>query len=189
MADKNYHEARATKDSKERDVNFNFSKSKTKKYARKIKKSVILTVIAVSMIIGAVIGFFAANSLNKFYMNDFYVAGVKAQEADYIEVDVSKIRESLENGTASSITMEQVYNAASLTDEGVTIKFLGINAKNSVTTKYFYREDISHDIQEVSGIDVSVPGVYYIEYTSSHFAFKNTTLIRTVIVTGVEVDG
>lgn len=190
MAEDRYSQARATRrTTDDSDYEFNFSKSKTKRYAKKIKKSVILTIIAVTLIIGGALGFFGAYKLNKFYMNDYYVAGVASSEADYVEVDVSKIRESLENGGATSVSMSDIYNATSLEDKGVTIKFLGIDVSKTVTVKYYYREDISHDQVEVSGVDVTVPGVYYAVYTSSHFAFKKTTLIRTIIVMGVEVDG
>jgi len=184
-----YNESRAVKKTRENDYEFNMSSSKAKRYGKKITKSVVLIVIAVTLVIGGALGFLASSKLNSFYMNDYLVANVASPEKDYVEVDVSKVREGLENGGATMVTMEQIYSATSLEDKGVTIKFLGMDVSKTLTTKYYYREDISHNTQEVNGVDVTVPGVYYIEYTSSHFAFKKTTLIRTIIVTGVEVDG
>ena len=73
-----------------------------------------------------------------------------------------------------------------LDDEGVTCKIFGIDLSKSVSVKYFYREDITKDATEVENINLDVAGVYYIEYTSSNFLYKNTTLIRTVIVSEVE---
>lgn len=189
MAENRYSDARAVKKDSDRDYEYNYSSSQAKRYVRKIKKSAVLVIISIFVILGGVIGYLGATKLSVFSMNDFYVGETKAQEPDYIVVDVSKIREDLENSENINVSMEEVYAGASLTDKGVTIKFLGFDVSDTLTTKYYYREDISYKQKEVDGIDVTVPGVYYIEYTSSHFAFRKTTLIRTIVITGVEVDG
>lgn len=121
-------------------------------------------------------------------MSAYSVNGVASAEVDYIVIDMSAIKESylLENPNAE---MEEVYSSVKLNDGGFVCKFFGIDISDKVTTTYYYREDISHDWSKVNGIDVTTAGVYYIEYKSNHFAFENSTLIRTIIVTGVENDG
>ena len=127
-------------------------------------------------------------------MNAYNVNGVASTEVDYVYVDMSAHKEQLKEEDKKKehpvgVTTGQVYSTMKLEDAGVTAKFLGFDITDTVTVKYYYREDISHDMVQVSAVDVQVAGVYYIEYTSSHFAFKNIKLIRTVVITEVEVDG
>lgn len=195
MAEQRYEQARATKVSTKRDYDGGgWSKSDAKRATRKIKKSPLLIVIALSLVVGIVGGFFLTKATTTFKMNNFYVGGVASAEVDYVLVDMTSHKERIidadqKSGTPVGVTTDMVYQTMKLKDEGVTAKFFGKDISDTVTVKYYYREDISHDKREVSGIDVSTAGVYYIEYTSSHFAHKNTTLIRTIIVTEVEVDG
>ena len=72
---------------------------------------------------------------------------------------------------------------------GVEVSFFGKSLKSDVKRVLYYREDKSHDIVEVEFIDLEKSGIYYEEYTVDHFAFRNSKLIRTIIVTGVENDG
>lgn len=192
--DSRYDKARAYKSTNTRaEVDTSsFSSKKTKKYSKKIMKSPLLLIIVITAIVGILGGFFLTKALSKFEMNKYYVGGVAAPENDYVIIDVSAHKENLETVAGESnteLTMEQVYLTLGIEDKGVYIKFFGMDISDTVKTRYFYREDITFDPQEVNGIDVKTPGVYYIEYTSSHFAYKNVTLIRTIIVTGVEVDG
>jgi len=187
--DSRYEQARAKREEKSYDFNTgSISKSKSKRYVKKLTKAPLLLIIVITAVIGIVGGFFLTKALSKFEMNDYYVCGVVSPEKDYVIVDVSKHKEELEQ-VAVETTMEQIYATLGLEDKGVSAKFLGMDISKTITTKYLYREDISYEPTEVEKIDVSVPGVYYIEYTSSHFAYKNVKLIRTIIVTGVEVDG
>lgn len=170
----------------------NVSKRTRKKVGKSILKSPLLLIITIALVVGAVGGFFLSKSTSTFVMNDYFVNGVKAEELDYVTVEVDNYKQSLlqefeTNGT--EFKMENVYNTLQLKDNGVTIKFLGKDISSTVKTRILYREDITHDPVEVSKIDVAVAGVYYIEYTSTHFAYKGTTLIRTIVVKGVEVDG
>lgn len=184
-----YSKARAKKTSSSKvSTNSSISKSDAKKVASKVKKSPILIVVVLALIIGAAAGWFAYDYLSGFEMAAFSVCGVECSESDYVIVDVSTLKEEYLKIDADA-TMEEIYASINLKDDGVVCKFFGVDVSSTVTTKYYYREDISHDVKEVSGIDVQTAGVYYIEYTSSHFAFKSTTLIRTVIVTEVENDG
>lgn len=169
---------------------------KTKKISkRKVKsffKNPILIIAVVAVILGAIGGFFAIKLTSAFEFNDYFVNGVAAAEKDYVVVDVSEhkaLRFSSDILAGTVVESQDIYETLDLLDKGVSIKFLGKDVSDSITVKYYYREDISHDAVEVGKVDVSIPGVYYVEYTSSHFAYKNTTLIRTIVVTGVEVDG
>lgn len=190
--DERYKKARATRDDNSRDSDYSgyVSNRNKKKIFNKIKKSALLIIIAVTLVVGIVGGFFLTKYTSNFEMLAYKVNGVQSEELDYVVVDVSQIRESLESSSGvQNTTMEQIYNAVSLEDGGVSCKFLGMDISKTITKTYYYREDISYPATEVKGIDVSVPGVYYISYSSSHFAFKKTTLIRTIVVTGVEIDG
>ena len=183
-----YSRARATKKSSSVELTTNISKRNKKKAINAIKKSPFLIVAVLFLIIGIAGGFFAYKMLSSFEMNSYLVNSVASREKDYIVIDISEIKESVLS-TDADATMEEAFALINLEDKSVTCKSFGIDMSNSVSIKYYYREDISHDTQEVTKIDVTVAGVYYIEYTSSFFAFKNKTLIRTIIVTGVENDG
>jgi len=194
VPDKRYEQARATKVSGKSEFDSDSIKGSTvRKGYRKIKKSPLLIIIAVSLIVGIVAGFFITKSTSAFKMNGYSVNGISATEVDYVVVDMTTHKDNLvdadQKGAKVGVSMDQVYATMNLVDGGVTAKFLGMDITDTVTVKYYYREDISHDMKEVSKIDVSTAGVYYIEYTSSHFAYKDVVLIRTIIVTGVEVDG
>jgi len=182
-----YSRSRATK--KKTSINTTVkSNNKAKKATKFIKKSPLLMLAFVFLIIGVASGFFAYKILSPFKMNTFTINGIASAENDYVIIDLLEIKENYlsENPQAK---MEDVFASIKLEDNSVTCKFFGIDKSNTVSVNYFCREDISHHITEVEGLDVKTPGVYYVEYTSSFFAFKNTTLIRTIIVTEVENDG
>ena len=180
--------ARAAKEKKRLETNVSMSKREKKKAVNTVKKSPVLIVIVIALILGAVGGFFGFTYLSPFEMKDFSVNGVTSQEKDYIVIDMEEIKEKyfLDHADAK---MQEFYSSILLKDDGVDCKFFGFDISDSVSIKYYYREDISHDSVTVDGIDLTKAGVYYIEYTSTHFVFKNTTLIRTIIVTEVENDG
>ena len=181
--------ARAAKERKRLETkDINISKRQKNKAIKTVKKSPILIVIIVALIIGLVGGYFAFTFLSPFDMKDFSVNGVVSHEKDYVIVDMLDIKEDYLALHPDS-SMADIYSSIQLKDEGYECKFFGIDVSDSVAKKYYYREDISHDTTEVDGIDVETAGVYYIEYRSSHFAFKNKVLIRTIIVTEVENDG
>lgn len=184
-----YSKARATK--KKASASFargTMTASERRRATNKVKKSPILIVVIISLILGLAGGFFAFKYLSPFKMNTYTVNGVASSEIDYVIIDMSAIKEDYLK-TNPDADMEEIYNSVKLSDGGFVCKFFGMDASNSVTTTYYYREDISYDWSKVNGIDVATAGVYYIEYKSTHFAFKNSTLIRTIIVTEVENDG
>lgn len=65
---------------------------------------------------------------------------------------------------------------------GVKCIAFGKDVSDTVIIKYLYREDISHDPREVTSIDASVEGFYYVVYTSSNLKYRTVKLIRNVIV-------
>lgn len=170
------------------------SKRQKRKIKTKIKNSTILLIVAITLVIGVATGFLLQKFTSSFIMNNFYVNGVVSEEKDYVFIDLTQVKEKLENTKAlnaddTPVTITDVANSVTLEDNGASLKFFGINKNKAIKTKILYREDISHDVVEVSNINLSVPGVYYIEYSTTHFSYKNVKLIRTVVVTGVEIDG
>ena len=191
----NYDKARAQKMKSSSGWSYSadgIGKKTKKKVKKSLKKSPLLIIIAIAFMFGAVGGFFAFKYTSGFLMNDYYVNGVKATEVDYVTVEVSdhkdlKLQECEQAGTEFS--MDMVYSTLDLVDKGATAKFFGMDVSNTIKTRILYREDITFDPVVVENIDVSKAGVYYIEYSCTHFAFKNISLIRTIVVKGVEVDG
>ena len=170
------------------------SKRQKRKIKTKIKNSTILLIVAITLVIGVATGFLLQKFTSSFVMNNFYVNGVVSEEKDYVFIDLTQVKEKLENtkalnGDDTPVTITEVSNSVKLEDEGASLKFFGINKNKAIKTRILYREDISHDVVEVSKIDLNVAGVYYIEYSTTHFSYKNVKLIRTVVVTGVEIDG
>ena len=183
MAD--YSRAKAKKkESKTLEFEEGLSKTEKKKISSKVKKSPLVLIALIFLVVGAVAGYFAFDYLSTFEMNEYKVNGVVSTEADYVVIDFANIKEELEK-TDDEVLLDELY-AVALEDGGVTCKIFGIDITNSVSIKYYYREDISKDAKEVKGIDVKVPGVYYIEYSSSNFLYKSNSLIRTIVVTEVE---
>ena len=58
---------------------------------------------------------------------------------------------------------------------------------SNVKIEYFYREDITKDYAQVSGVDCEKPGIYYVTYTVDNIKYRTVKLIRNVIVTREEV--
>lgn len=185
-----YSKARATKSSKEFSSNkgSNLSKRQQNKVKKTILKSPVLIVSLLFLIIGVAGGFYAFKFLSPFEMKGYKVNGVACAENDYVVIEMQELKDDY-FAKNSQAEMEDFYASISIEDLGFECKFFGVDMSNTVKTKCYYREDISHSAVETDKIDIETPGVYYIEYTSSHFAFKNKTLIRTIIVTGVENDG
>jgi len=168
MAD--YSKSRAKKkESKNVEIKETLSKNEKKKITNKVKKSPVLLIALVFLVLGAACGYFAFSYLSAFEMNGYKVNGVESQEVDYVVVE----REAIDG----DIVLE---------DGGVTCKIFGIDVSSSITVKYYYREDTSYDAQEVEGITLETAGVYYIEYSSSNFLYKHKKLIRTIVITEVE---
>lgn len=67
-------------------------------------------------------------------------------------------------------------------EPGVKCVSFGRDVTDTVSIKYYYREDLSHDAVIVTGIDTNVPGCYYVVYTSSTLQYKTVQHVRNVIV-------
>ena len=184
---KNNSNARAQK-SKKQIEKIDLSAGSTKKLSKAFKKSTLLFVSVIFLVIGVVGGFFAFSKLSHFEMNSFVVNGQTGQELDFVTIDISAIKEELEKD-GTSVTMEELFSSIKIEDNGVKCTVFGMDLSDTISTKVFYREDISFDAQEVEKIDLQTAGVYYVQYTSSHFLYKSRSLIRTIVVTGVEIDG
>ena len=123
----------------------------------------MVIVVSAFLIVGILAGGFTINALTK---NDgFVINAVNGQV-------------NLEIGGEG--------NPDSYTEGGAKCVFFGKDISDTVTTKYYYREDMTYDVSLVSGIDCDVPGYYYVVYTSSHIKYQGVQLVRNVTVTKEE---
>ena len=188
MASSQGKRAKATKKTSESaQIDFEINK-KTKK---KILKSPILIAFIALFIAGLALGFFVTDRNIDFTPLMMKVNGIETEDADYAEIDLSAIKEKLqaEKTDGSPVTIEEIAATVDFYDAGVSAHFFGASLADKIERKVLYREDISHDVQETDEIDFTISGVYYIEYTCNHFAFGSKKIIKTVFVSGVEIDG
>ncbi len=164
--------------------------SEMKKNIEKSLKSPIVIILVISLVMGIIAGFFIGKINIKFEMTNLVFNGTEI-DGDYLSIELNLIKEELEsqNESGEIVTEEQIKNAIKIENEGVIIRFFGKDLSDTVTKEYYYREDMSHDEQKVDEIDYLKVGTYYVTYTSSHFAFKRYKLIRTIVITGAEIDG
>lgn len=157
---------------------------------KNITKNPVFIVLVVCLIIGLGIGFLVGSFTTEFKTSDFIFNGAKTEKNDYLRIELNLIKEDLESEKEDDtpVTSEQIKNAIKVEDN-VTIKFFGKDLSDTIIRKYYYREDMSCETKEVDEIDYTKAGIYYITYTSSHFAFKNHKLMRTIEITGAEIDG
>ena len=73
--------------------------------------------------------------------------------------------------------------------EGVKVISFGQDLTEKQSAKYMYREDISFDAVEVENVNTSVSGIYYEIYKINSVKYGLITLIRTINVMEVEIDG
>jgi len=187
VADSEGRRAKATKktNGSPKRENIGFSKKTTKK----IIKSPVIIVFVILFAAGVALGFFITDKNVGFSPLMMKVNGVTAEENDYIEIDLSAIRETIVKEDGTPVTAEDVAAAVNFYDAGVSAYFFGNSLADKISKKLYFREDLSHDAEETTTIDFTKPGVYYIEYTCDHFAFGNKKIIKTVFVSGVEIDG
>lgn len=178
--------AKATK-KKSDDISFSEPKQTKNKSKKKNKKSATLTVYAVILALSVFVGYFVTSANVKFTPRAMILNGVTCTETDYLEIDLSSVREALISENDTPITAEAIANYMKFDDGGVTATFFGMDLL--VEKSLYYREDLSKDVIEVDEIDYCVPGVYYLEYTCDHFAFAGKNFIKTIYVTGIEIDG
>lgn len=135
-----------------------------KKIKRSLKKPIILCAV-IFFVIGIVGGFFAINYLTK---NDCFVMTKYSNG----ETDIS-------------IGAGEEYS--SYQEIGVKCIAFNKDISSSVKIEYFYREDITKDYTQVSGVDCEKSGIYYVTYTVDNIKYKTVKLIRNVIVTREEI--
>lgn len=184
---KNYNKSRATKVAKTSEISAPDVKV-NKRTIKKLKKYPVIIAVIAFLLIGAVAGYILAPKFNRFELGAFTVNGA-AQENDYVEIDLTEVKDKLSASSSSEITMDDIIGAVTLSDGGAKATFLGKSVDNTIIRTFYYREDGSKPYVKVDGLDLSKAGIYYEEFTSSHFAFRSSRLIRTIIVTGVEQDG
>ena len=122
MAD--YSKSRAKK-KETRNIEYEdkLSKAEKKKLTNKVKKSPLLIIAFLFLIIGGVGGYFAFDYLSAFEMNVYKVNGVASQEVDYVVIERANLEQPIV-----------------LDDAKVTCKIFGIDVSNSVSIKYYYEE-------------------------------------------------
>lgn len=162
-----------------------------KKTKKAIKRNPVIIILVVALILGLTTGVILGYTFTKFEFVTPTLNGVAVEETDCVEIEPEKFKQEIQNikGEDYIVTREELVSYIKLENESVKITFFGKDVSDTVKKEYYYRQDISHDSEKVDGIDYLQEGTYYIVYTSSHFAFKNAKLIRTVIVKGVELDG
>ena len=184
---RNYNQSRATKEKGGEFAVKNNPKT-NKKVVKKLKKYPAAIAIVLFLIIGAAVGYVVAPKFNSFELGSYTVNG-EVWENDYAEIDLTAIKETLSAASDDPVDMDEIIKNVEIKDGGATAKFLGKSIDDTITRTVYYREDGSKPTEKVDGIDLTKAGIYYEEFTSSHFAFNSARLIRTVIVTGVEQDG
>ena len=80
-------------------------------------------------------------------------------------------------------------NVQTYTELGVKCVAFGKDYSSDCIVTYFFRDDLTKDEIQVDEVDINTPGIYYAVYTCSNFKYKSVTLIRNIIVLGVEDDG
>lgn len=136
---------------------------KNVKIAERGKSSVIVIVTLACLIVGILLGGLSLHFLIK---NDCFEM---IAYGDTVDLEIG--------GEGNSTTYEEL---------GVKCVAFGQDVKDSVSIKYFYREDITHDVQEVTEINPDKIGFYYAVYTSSNVKYRHVQLIRNVVVVGAE---
>ena len=184
---KSYNKSRATKVEKSSEISASSVKV-SKQTIKKLKKYPAVIAVVVFLVIGTIVGYVLAPKFNSFELGTYTVNGIE-QENDYVEIDLTEVKDDLSNSPSEVVTIDDIINAVTLNDGGAKATFLGKSVDSTIIKTYYYREDGTKPYEKVDSLDLSKAGIYYEEFTSSHFAFRSSKLIRTIIVTGVEQDG
>ena len=125
----------------------------------------------IMVVVFLVVGVLAGWAINKFvFSKDTYFMNTYA------------------NGEAD-ITIGKDEDFKTYTELGVKCIAFGKDYSSDCTVEYFFRDDLTNDEIQVDEIDISTPGIYYAVYTCPNFKYSSVTLIRNIIVLGVEDDG
>lgn len=161
-----YSSMKATKTKKSYDGDISVSRSskrKMKKQAKKLNWLIVLPMI----LIGLAVGFFG---LKFVFKNDGFAM-----------VDAKTVDDIMYIGGDSDY---EKY-----TELGVKCISFGKDYSSDVQVVYYYRSDLSSDAKQVDTVDESVAGMYYAVYKTDAPRYKKVTLIRNIVVLGVEDNG
>lgn len=189
MAASTQNKARATKKTTEMPT---FEAPSGKGKSKKVKKIPFVWIIAIAIFVAsAVIGYFVTNANVEFTPLMLKINGVITEENDYAEIDLTAIKEQIQQSKTDGtpVTIEEIANSIEFHDAGIAASFFGKSLSDKVSKKFLYRKDITQEPTATDKIDFTVPGVYYIVYTCDHFAMKNKQIIKTIYVSEVELDG
>lgn len=159
-------------------------KSVSKNLTKELKKNPIALICGILfLVIGSVLGIFGYKLIttnDKYFMNDYQYTSNK------VNTNGETARE-LYGDMGSEVAI--LFVEEEYVELGVTCICFGVDKSQEVTTKYYYREDISYDAIEVNSIDTSISGFYYVCYFNDTLKYSNVELIRNVIVVEVENNG
>lgn len=161
-----YSSMKATKTKRSYDGDVSVSRSskrKMKKQAKKLNWLIVLPMI----LIGLAIGFFG---LKFAFRNDGF-SMVEAKTVDEIMY----------------IGGDSDYEK--YTELGVKCVSFGKDYSGEVSVTYYYRNDLSSEAKQVEKVDENVAGMYYAVYKTDAPRYKKVTLIRNIVVLGVEDNG
>lgn len=160
------------------------TKTTTKALTKVAKKNPLgALLIGASLVLGLVAGYvgFSVITANDTYeMNAYNYASAGTN----IEGESAKdLYGDLGEETAILLLNENYVEA------GCKCVVFGKDVSSDINVTYYYREDISHDIEKVEEVDTSRSGFYYACYENTSFKYKSVELIRNIIVVEVEQDG
>ena len=178
MAASTQNKARATKKTTEMPT---FEAPSGKGKSKKVKKIPFVWIIAIAI-------FVASAVITPLMLK---INGVITEENDYAEIDLTAIKEQIQQTKTDGtpVTIDEIANSIEFHDAGIAASFFGKSLSDKVSKKFLYRKDITQEPTATDKIDFTVPGVYYIVYTCDHFAMKNKQIIKTIYVSEVELDG
>lgn len=162
MPTKNNNRVKSAKAVKVNKPKLKFDGLKVKTTGRTISSGVAILVLS-CLLVGVLVGVFCFQKLTE---NDCFEMVMVDGQTD-IEI----------GGEGNPNTYQEL---------GVKCVAFGQDVVNSVKIRYLYREDITHDVQEVDTINPSVDGIYYVVYTSTNIKYQTVQLVRNVIVLRVE---
>ena len=144
-------------------------KTKAKRQIKKSFKGIGLgwILIAIFLVVGLVGGYIGARYVCRF--------------------DVYEMQ-TYENGQAD-ITIGLDEDITSYQELGVKCIAFGKDISHKFTVKYYYRDDLTEDEVEVTGVDVTQPGIYYAVYSVPTVKYKMVKLIRNIIIMREEDNG
>lgn len=88
---------------------------------------------------------------------------------------------------SSEIVIGQDEELNEYVEQGAKCVSFGKDISDKVKITYKYREDLTYDAVEVSGVDKDVAGYYYVIYNVDDIKYGSVTLMKLVVVTREEL--